>query len=817
MLTVFLWYIAMQVIAFAAWPLAFAVCHRLPDRGYGLAKGLGLLLVTYITWALAHLGGRWPALGFSFQTVSAAWAIVVVISLVSISRRLGDLWTFLRRRWRYVLMLELVFVLAFATMVALRATVPHISYFVAEPTMYSINDSAAEKFMDFAILNGLLASSAFPPHDAWVSGQSLNYYYFGHMLWAVLIKFCSVRPEIGFNLALAAAFAMASALAFSLGYNLTARRRWAFLMLFLVVLCSNLDGFWQFLGAVKNAVWPDTSLIQLTGDRPWWRVYDFWRSSRAIENTINEFPAFSFILGDLHAHMSALVLNLCGWNLAVQIFRAARHYRSLWRYEVNGFDELFLVALIIGALSATNSWDVPLFAGVVALALWAGNTGQRDPYEYIPGWLHSVTRTANAAEACIVSAIVAIFGVGFLFYPFLSNFQPPQPPEGALIKLVNAANRSSPFEFATHWGLLTIFPLAALCMIVRWGVASRWRRRPAVERTTAAHESIRLVALVLVVLSAGFVFVPLWQGWVAVLTGAGTVLIGGLLMVRHLPPMSRWLCGLLLLFCLVTWFCELFYVDDVFDGPIERINTVFKSYYGLWPMMAVATVMALRLLLNSGTISRRTFSQRTRAWVMVTPLVVCGAPYMVMGTVNRITSTTRLGHWSPPEDSPTTPAPAKMLRPEARAKNLAQALDGLRWMSFTNPDDYAAIMWIRAELPNDAVILEAASTQYTYSGRISTMTGRPAFAGWLNHAWGWRGAAFADEVTRRLNRASAIYMEQDPTKAAAMLQEEDIQYVVVGDQERKQYPGMDEAKFSGGAGISDLVYRHGGTSVYKVK
>src|SRR5690606_38891315 len=110
-------------------------------------------------------------------------------------------------------------------------------------------------------------------------------------------------------------------------------------------------------------------------DRSWWRIYDFWRGSRAIENTINEFPAFSFLLGDLHAHMSALVLNLCGWNLAVQIFRATRHYRSLWRYEVNGFDELFLAALVIGALSATNSWDVPLYAGVVALALWAGNTG----------------------------------------------------------------------------------------------------------------------------------------------------------------------------------------------------------------------------------------------------------------------------------------------------------------------------------------------------------------------------------------------------------------------------------------------------------
>jgi len=804
MLPVLTWYLALQLFAFAAWPMVFAVCHRLPDRGYGAAKGLGLLLVTYITWALAHLAHKVPVLGFSFGTVSAAWAAVLLVSVACMARRGGEMWQFVRRRSGYILTIEAVMVAAFALMVALRATVPHISFFVANPLPDSIIDHAAEKFMDFAVVNSLLTSHAFPPHDPWVSGLTLNYYYFGHMMWAVLIKFCSVRPEIGFNLALAAAFSLASALSFSLGYNLTHRRRWGFLMVFLVVLMSNLDGFLQFVGALRLTLLPgDERTAWMTGGLPWWRHYDFWRSSRAIANTINEFPAFSFLLGDLHAHVSALVLNFCGWNLAVQVFRSARLYRSLWRYEINGADELFLAAIVVGALSATNSWDVPVFTGVIALALWSGNTGRHNPYEYQPAWLRAITRAGNAAEAFIVAAVVTIFGVGLLFYPFAWNFQTPLPETGELIKMVSPENRSDPFEFFTHWFLLAVFPLAAAV----WFFAGSLRRHR--RRTVDPNGRIKTIALVCVLGAAGLVLLPLAQGWVAILTGAGVVLLASLLVAQHLPSQARWLCGLLMLFCAVTCFCEVFYVDDIFDGPIERINTVFKAYYGLWPLMAVATVLALRLLIERPS----TISRRWRAVWMIAPLVLAGSPYMILGTIHRITSTTRLGQWTPPEDAPHSAPPAAFMLPQARAKSLSEALDGMRYLQFTQPDDYAAMIWIRAHLPGDAIILEAAGTQYSYAGRISAMTGRPAFAGWLNHAWGWRGHAFMDERTRRLDVAAEIYQDADPADTLRLLKAEHISYVIVGDLEREQYPGLDESVFDD---IGQKVFSHGRTAIYRI-
>jgi uncharacterized membrane protein len=409
-------------------------------------------------------------------------------------------------------------------------------------------------------------------------------------------------------------------------------------------------------------------------------------------------------------------------------------------------------------------------------------------------------RAGHAATALFLTGLVVAVGVGLLFAPFLLNFRPPHPAEGGMIKLVAAVNRSSPFEFITHWGLLALYPAIAV-----W-IAARARR--------ARSSRAAGWALALAVIATGFVLLPLWQGWIAVLSAAAVVVLSGVLLSRHLPPISRLVCGLMLLFCAVVWFCELFYVDDVFEGSIERINTVFKAYYGLWPMMAVATVLALRLLVHTrACCSRAGWSHRRRTLLLVAPLLIAGGPYIVLGSIHRVTSATRLGHWDPPADTPNLRPPAPLFEPKARAKSVEEALDGMRYLAYTHPDDYAVMLWIRANLPPDATLLEAAGSQYVYSGRISTMTGRPSFAGWLNHALGWRGSAFQNEQLRRYRVAGDMYLEPNLATVKDMLTAEKIDYVIVGRQEREQYLGMDEARF---ARLGEKVYSHGDTAVYKI-
>src|SRR5690606_22142072 len=98
-------------------------------------------------------------------------------------------------------------------------------------------------------------------------------------------------------------------------------------------------------------------------------------------------------------------------------------------------------------------------------------------------------------------------------------------------------------------------------------------------------------------------------------------------------------------------------------------------------------------------------------FLWVGTLVVAGAPYMVLGTANRLHSSTRLGHWPQRPDAPQTRPSSPLLAPEARARNLDEALNGLRYLKYVHPDDYSALLWARENLPTTSTLLEASGSQ----------------------------------------------------------------------------------------------------------
>ena len=78
--------------------------------------------------------------------------------------------------------------------------------------------------------------------------------------------------------------------------------------------------------------------------------------SRVIPDTINEFPSFSFMLGDLHAHVLALPFTLLALAFALQVALAGpRGDVALARASPRRWPP----ALAIGALYAINSWSYP--------------------------------------------------------------------------------------------------------------------------------------------------------------------------------------------------------------------------------------------------------------------------------------------------------------------------------------------------------------------------------------------------------------------------------------------------------------------------
>ncbi|NJL92923.1 MAG: hypothetical protein HC915_03975 [Anaerolineae bacterium] len=133
-------------------------------------------------------------------------------------------------------------------------------------------------------------------------------------------------------------------------------------------------------------------------------------------NAINEMPYFTFLYGDLHAHMIAMPLMLLVmlW-LVAEVLGAGRGLRT-------GFTAglaLFLGALTVGLLRATNSWDYPtyLILGVVGVTFvaWVGQT-RLPARQAPPPLLDRLRQFLDARHALRLWVLLWAVPVGLMLY-----------------------------------------------------------------------------------------------------------------------------------------------------------------------------------------------------------------------------------------------------------------------------------------------------------------------------------------------------------------------------------------------------------------
>ena len=172
-------------------------------------------------------------------------------------------------------------------------------------------------------------------------------------------------------------------------------------------------------------------------------------TGRDLDYTINEFPAFSFLLGDLHPHVLALPFTLLALQVAFSWWLCPPTPRwSAWRRDRAEVGRLLVGAGLIGALYSLNSWDFPTYFVLAAVAM-AGAMVRRTP-------------TMRGAGAALVSvAATAVIAV-VLFYPFYADFEPPASGLG-LVPI-----RSRLDQFVVFWGLLLVPSVTFLATVFPW-------------------------------------------------------------------------------------------------------------------------------------------------------------------------------------------------------------------------------------------------------------------------------------------------------------------------------------------------------------
>lgn len=751
MLAIAQWYLWAQLLFLPSLPISLLVFRRLPDRGYPLAKSLGLLLPAFLLWLGASLH-LLPNTGGSLLLV---WGLLLVAGLLIVWRWWGEVAAFFREQWRLVLATELLFLAAFLLWAAVRAYNPDILY--------------AEKPMDIGLLNAVLRSRFFPPTDPWLSGHPVNYYYFGFVAASLPLRLSGVAPAVGYNLALALFFALTALGAFSLTFNLVrlAGARWRVALGMglagagLLLLVANLEGvleliysrgwggegFWGWVG-IAGLERPYLSPTWHPTQGVWWwhatRVIGSWEGGVQVDTTITEFPFFSFLFGDLHAHIMALPFSLLALGLGLAVLCAPQGRGMAWlRGEPLTFVAL---PLTLGALAVTNIWNLPPFLVIVAGCLflrWGLGRGQ---------WL-------------LAGMVVA--GSFVLYLPFYLSYS--SPVAGVLPWL---GPGSRPFHFFLVWGLWLWLVLPFLVQRVR-GTKG-------------------LVAGV----SLGLVLYPflLWAGIVLALAAVGDGIVAGLGRVAS----RLWLLGPLIAFTAVAFSgalrtllrggssqasascqvlsppererpaafagllifvalllvmgAELFHTPDIHGN---RVNTVFKLSYQSWLLLSMAATFAVYYT----AVRWRGWGWGRwlrRGWWGVAGLLLLSSLYYTPAAAVSIT-----GGFS---RQPT--------------------LDGLAYMARSNPAEREAIEWLQQQ-PGTPVVVEAVGEDYSQYGRVSAFTGLPTLLGWPEHQRQWRGSRRLLEG--RPEAVERIYTSLDRGEVEALLARYGVSYVYVGDLERRRY------------------------------
>ena len=781
------WVAALVALGLIGLPYLWVAAAALPDRGFALARPVALLLVGWVAWLLASL----EAVTFSRTTiVVAAGVLAAGAAAISVARR-SELASWLRGRWRLLAVEEAIFWTIFAAVLSVRWLNPDLWH----PYL------GGEKPMDFAFLNAVVKSAEFPPYDPWFAGGYINYYYFGFVLVAVLVKATAIVPYVAYNLAIPTLAAFLAAAAAGVAAALVSRRpgrvpRQALVASALAAL---------FVVVVGNLGEIEVLIDRAHGAIPieWW----YWNATRTISaapgepGPVTEFPWFTYLYADLHAHAIALPYTAVALALALAYVR-----RTPGRGRAAGIVHFVLLALVLGALWPMNTWDFPTYALLALVALALG---------YSAGW-----RRRQAGSLLRAGAMgAALVAVSYLFFlPFHEHYR------SAFTGYDRwRGSRTGIVDYLTVHGFF-LFLIASALVIELWlardlGPVPRVarlllrKRRPL--RLWRLHRALVTISPGYVLELAGVALACMLALALAAIGQEVSALVVALLTLasvlfvrRPREPASGagsldrrlWQMTLVLLVVglVITLAVEYVVVKDI---DIGRSATVFKYYNQVWLLWSVAAaVSAVSVYGNLRRLSRVWRAAWGSAFALLFAAVLL---YPILATNAKVDD--RFDRSVGPTLNGMAFMKKAVLLDHNRELRLAYDLGGIRWML--------------ARIQGSPVVAEVntAPTLYGWGNRYAMFTGNPAVVGWDFHERQQRGIASPFAVEARIGDVQRAYGTRDPEVAYRLLHKYGTKYIVVGPLERAYFPRGQRKWASRAGSLWDVAYHNAGVTIYRMR
>ncbi|MGN0164651.1 MAG: DUF2298 domain-containing protein [Lachnospiraceae bacterium] len=374
-----IWWLALVIIGLIYQPITIILFHRFHDNGWMFSKTIGIAVSAWVLWFFSSF----KLIKFTRLNCFIVLFVCFIINIIIYrlytkyahnAIRLREVYSVNRICSMYYA--EIVFFCVFAIWCYLKG--------------YNPKAYGTEKFMDYGFITAILKSEYMPAHDLWLSGENINYYYVGQYISAWLIRVSGVGAGYGYNLMLMTLAALGFSLPYSIVYNLMRINRREMSVSekvelpeekknFVCVLAGALAGV--SLSLAGNMHYPVYKWIMPKINRILGKeVSDYWfaNATRYIgynpdvdDKTIHEFPSYSFVLGDLHAHVInimfvlTVVALLLAWIMnrkaSMDIAKASGKPCGLSIVREVLSPQLLMCMFFIGLFHMTNYWDFPIY------------------------------------------------------------------------------------------------------------------------------------------------------------------------------------------------------------------------------------------------------------------------------------------------------------------------------------------------------------------------------------------------------------------------------------------------------------------------
>ena len=727
---VVIWIVILELFSIPGFALLFLIFKKFKRSNIFISYITGILAFNYCIWLLTYLN----IIKYSSIYIIFLFILSIVLSIYYLNKKKETLLPWLKNNIDTISLSKISFIGCIIIFLIFRSLSPEIF--------------SGEKPMDLGILNNLIRNDSLPPEEIWFGGKTLSYYYFGHFIFATLTKMSFLPDYFTFNLAVASIAGLTFTTSCGVMFLLSKSHYYSLMTGIFTVFLGNLSG-------IRELIWGDQAHLLADGKNPL-NFHLFWATSRVIPHTVNEYPLWSAIFGDLHGHFMAMPVYILILYLGIYMCQ------SLIKEKFINWTIALYSSFTLGVLSITNTWDIPGSSALLFTFITLG----------ILLSIQSLTKKKTLIHSFKNYLLLLSIGISsFLwFLPYwlnsrsISKFSRGFLNKSEIIKLD---------DYLVVWGLF-LFIFASLFLFEIYRAVEKELSK---NNSNEASKTISIIFIIsLIVLLPGCLLIPTFEikiplnysdlpGFITIYsTNIFTIIliILGIVTFFLLKETTiKIVCGIIIFGLAITLFTETCFFYD-------RMNTVFKLYLETWLLFAISSVYVLYYLFQPGYYIFRA----CKSIYLELIKLLWFAPLFILIALAGFTSITAIIGFS--------------FTDKTGSYKPVLTINGIAYSKYNLPSEYQAIEWIKENIKDkNCILLESHGNGYSQCGRVCMNTGIPIVVGWEHHLT-QRGVN-REDIKKRSKDVRNIYTCQDANEIYDLLKRYKVNYIFVGNEEIKDY------------------------------